>query len=132
MKSVLTAAFAIAGVAATAASTGADKGAWVDLAALQAKDPTVSIHSLYEQCTGTDLGGRNFCTGYIVGIAESLGQLSLKTSTRSSGICWTGQTIEYSASVQAFKNWAEKHPEAWGVVRYAGVMWALRETWPCN
>jgi Rap1a immunity proteins len=130
-KALLLTASAIAGVILTSASMGADTTP-LDLAALQAKDPTTSIHSLYEACTGADFSGRNFCTGYIVGVAESLGQLSLNKSTRSSGICWTGQTIEFSASVQVFKNWAQKHPEAWGVSRYAGVMWALKETWPCK
>jgi hypothetical protein len=130
-KSVLMIA-AIAGVAATATSVGADRSAPVDLAALQAKDPTTSIQYLYEQCTGAEIAKQAFCTGYIVGLAETLGEIGLQKSARSSGICWNGQSVDYAAAVQVFKNWAQKHPEAWGLPRYAGVMWALKETWTCK
>ena len=130
-KSVLMTTLAIAGVAATATSLGADKSAPVDFAALQAKDPSTSIQTLYEQCTG-DIPKRNICTAYIVGVSETLSEIGLQKSARSSGICFNGLSIDYAASVQVFKNWAEKHPEAWGLIRYAGVMWALKETWPCK
>lgn len=131
-KSVLMTTLAIAGGAATATSVGAEKSAPVDLAALQAKDPSTSIQSLYEQCTGADISKRNFCTGYIVGVSETLSEVGLQKSARASGICFNGLSIDYAAAVQVFKNWAEKHPEAWGLPRYAGVMWALKETWPCK
>jgi hypothetical protein len=34
--------------------------------------------------------------------------------------------------VQAFLNWAEKHPEAWSYNQIRGVILALGETWPCK
>jgi hypothetical protein len=40
---------------------------------------------------------------------------------------WTDQT-----AVQAFKTWAEKHPEHRGVEGRFGVMVAISETWPCK
>jgi Rap1a immunity proteins len=129
-KSVLV-TVAIAGMMAASTSLGADSSV-PDLAALQAKDPTTSIQYLYELCTGADITKRNFCTGYIVGLAETLGEIGLQKSARSTGICWKGASVDYAAAVQVFKNWAEKHPEAWGLPRYAGVMWALKEIWPCS
>lgn len=33
------------------------------------------------------------------------------------------------AMAQAFTNWAEKHPENWGIARILGVISALQETW---
>jgi hypothetical protein len=103
-----------------------------DIGALQAKDPSTSIESLYKQCDDTDLYKQTFCVAYIVGVAEILGRVGLDKSARPlTGICWKGD-VSYSAMVQAFKNWAQKHPEAWGIPRYGGVMWALKETWPCN
>jgi hypothetical protein len=34
--------------------------------------------------------------------------------------------------IWAFKEWAEKHPEAAGAYRLMGVIDALREAWPCK
>jgi len=36
------------------------------------------------------------------------------------------------AMVQAFKNFAEKHPESWGMEAVTGVAMALRTTWLCR
>lgn len=122
---------AVVGTALASTSVAADNGS-LDIAALQAKDPSTSIESLYEQCNETDLYKQTFCAAYIAGVAEILGRVGLDKSARPlSGICWKGD-VSYSAMVQAFKNWAQKHPEAWGMPRYGGVMWALKETWPCT
>jgi hypothetical protein len=130
-KSVLVTTLAIAGMALASPSLATDGGT-VDLVALQAKDPSTSIQRLYEQCTGTNVRELNFCTGYIIGVAETLAQNGLHKSTRGQSVCWQGLSIDYAATVQVFKNWAQKHPEAWGLLRYGGVMWALKETWPCK
>jgi hypothetical protein len=34
--------------------------------------------------------------------------------------------------IQAFVNWAEKHPESWSQRNIYGVALALRESWPCS
>ena len=129
-KSVLT-ILLVAGAALASTSLEADN-ALTNVAALQTKDPSISIESLYEQCNGTDSYKQTFCVAYIVGVAEILGRVGLDKSARPlTGICWKGD-VSYSAMVQAFKNWAQKHPEAWGIPRYGGVMWALKESWPCK
>ena len=130
-KSVLVTTLAVASMALASTSLATDGGT-VDLVALQAKDPSTSIQRLYEQCTGTNVREMEFCTGYIIGVAETLGQNGLHKSTRGQSVCWQGLSIDYAAAVQVFKNWAQKHPEAWGLPRYGGVMWALKETWPCK
>jgi hypothetical protein len=36
------------------------------------------------------------------------------------------------AVIQAFLNWADKHPEKWARPRIFGATAAMRETWPCD
>ena len=120
---------AIAGMASAPASLAADSSV-VDLAAMQAKDPSTSIQSLYEACTGADMSMQAFCYGYITAMMETLGEAGTRKAVH--GICWKKSSVTYAAGLQVFKNWAQKHPEAWGLPRYAGVMWALKETWPCS
>jgi hypothetical protein len=133
MKSLLMTILAIAGVAGTAASLGADRSAPVDLAALQAKDPTTSVQALYEACKSADSSGRQmYCIGYISAMADHMWLLGGDGSTRALlGTC-TDTPVTYGAAVQTFKNWAQKHPEKWNVDRMYGVIWALQETWPCK
>lgn len=100
-------------------------------AATQAADPAVSVQGLYQQCTG-GTPEQVYCLGYITGVAESMIVLGggRDSSAHSFGVC-SKVTISPAAEVQAFKNWAERHPEMWGQIRYIGVLFALREHWPC-
>jgi len=52
-------------------------------------------------------------------------------STRALGIC-VDTPGSYGATVQTFKNWAQKHPEKWSLDRLYGVIWALQEAYPCK
>jgi hypothetical protein len=104
------------------------------IANLQATDPSSSIQRLYEECNGTKVE-QLYCTGYISATMESMMTIgadeSARTSARNFGIC-PKVAVSGNASVQVFKNWAQKHPETWGLFRYLGVAVALRETWPCQ
>ena len=40
-------------------------------------------------------------------------------------------TVTTGAMVQAFKNWAQKHPADWSTLAHDGVFDAIKETWPC-
>jgi len=69
-----------------------------------------------------------YCIGYVSGIGTLM---LMNGSLTDFGICSAG-TIPCGAMEQAFRNWAEKHPEKWGAEAHMGVMLALRETWPCK
>jgi hypothetical protein len=129
-KSVLVTTLAIAGMALASASRAADTTA-PDLAALQAAEPTRSVQSLYTRCTAADIHDQMFCAGYFTSSIDNMMVLGVDASTRAFGIC-PKVSITVGASVQAFKNWAQKHPEAWGLPRYVGVAWALQEVWSCK
>jgi hypothetical protein len=122
---------ATAGMSPLSASMAADATV-PDLEALQAKDPRVSIQSLYEDCTAADSRRQMFCSGYISAMWDHMWLLGGDDSTRALlGIC-TDTPVSYGAAKQTFKNWAQKHPEKWSMDRLYGVIWALQEVWPCK
>lgn len=103
-------------------------------ATLQAEQPGTSIEALYRDCNAKESSPAwAFCAGYIAAQAESmivLGQAG--ESEKPFGICPApGISVSGRAAIQAFKNWAEKHPERWGQVRHLGVAFALGDDWPC-
>lgn len=72
------------------------------------------------------------CLGYISGVGDAMQVIAveaLSDQTRDFAICGIAR---YNAMVQAFVNWAEKHPERWEEPRRLGVMAALKELWPCK
>jgi hypothetical protein len=87
------------------------------------------------------------CAGFISGVAEQMG-FSGHTATlpRRNGGLANGRdrkllstmsaciprAVSPGAVIQAFLDWAEKHPEKWTTPRQTGVMQALREAWPCK
>jgi hypothetical protein len=92
------------------------------------------VQSLYKLCKDRDSPTYGLCTGYISGIADML--LFLHAYNREHPenanpfqLC---DTPYYGTMVQAFVNWAEKNPQKWSDPRYAGVMKAIFETWPCR
>ena len=130
LKSVL-ATLAVAELTATLTSVGADRGA-ANLAALQAKDPATSVQALYEDCTAADSRRQMLCSGYISAMSDHMWLLGGDNTTRTLlGAC-VDTPVTYGATVQTFKNWAQKHPEKWGFDRMYGVIWALQESWPCK
>ena len=102
-----------------------------DLSAFRSRNSGTSIATLYKECTGNNFGDRTFCAGYISAMLDSMGMLGPAVSPKKFRIC-PKVSVNAGAAVQAFKNWARKHPQAWSLDRVFGVMWALKETWPCQ
>lgn len=129
---MLVTTLAIVAVAGLSTIVVADSSAQ-DVAGLEAKDPSQSVQHLYEECTRTDIYNQFFCAGYIDSMVESMTIQGARggESAQAFGIC-PKIGINGLAGRQAFTNWAQKHPEAWAAIRYMGVLWAFRETWPCT
>jgi Rap1a immunity proteins len=72
-----------------------------------------------------------YCSAYITAIVESLTAVGKEPLTHQYGICPSG-SISTVATVQAFNNWAQRHPKQGSLMRYSGVAWALQERWPCH
>jgi hypothetical protein len=102
-----------------------------DYSDLVAKDPATSIQRLDAICSSADKGEQLFCYGYITAMVESMIAVGKEPLAREYGICPT-TPISAAASVQAFKNWVQRHPKHVGLIRYSGVAWALQERWPCG
>lgn len=128
-KSVL-AALAIGGMAFASTSLAADNTAQ-DVPTLQARDPSMSVQALYAKCTATDRYEQMYCAGFFTASLDTMIVLGTDVSSQALGIC-PKTTVTVGAAVQAFKNWAQKHPEAWSLQRYLGVSWALQEVWSCK
>jgi hypothetical protein len=79
----------------------------------------------------TDLHQQMYCAGYLTASIDNMMVLGDDASTQAFGIC-PKTAITAGAAAQAFKNWAQKHPEAWNLQRYLGTLWALQEVWPCK
>jgi hypothetical protein len=108
----------------------ADDEAPEDYSDLEAKDPATSIQRLYAICSSTDKGEKLYCDGYITAMVESMIAVGKEPLSRAYGICPTAP-ISPTTSVEAFKNWAQRHSKQGGLIRYSGVAWALQERWPC-
>jgi hypothetical protein len=94
---------------------------------------------LLEMCKAPSGSSKQiYCIGYIRGVAEVMMSLDMRsvptlgeeTKVTFSKVAICGR-IQVGAGVQAFKNWAEKHPEKWSTSQTYGVMTALHELWPC-
>jgi Rap1a immunity proteins len=97
------------------------------------------VQGLLQKCTVEGSKDWNYCIGYVGGIGTvmllngSLTDFGFAKPPLEMSICRTERfTATAGAMVQAFRNWAEKHPESWGAEGHIGVMNALRETWPCK
>jgi hypothetical protein len=101
----------------------------------KAEDKSITVEWLYSACQAPkDSKHQIYCVAYVRGIVDTLllnGEM-LKADkahrTEMAFIC----TVVNAAALQAFKNWAEKHPEAWSQSMIAGVVVALRDLWGCN
>jgi hypothetical protein len=95
-----------------------------------------NVQSLYNLCKATTDDARyTLCIGYISGIGDIMQtnsvmhpRAAVDPAPLDERLC--GQP-SYGAQVQAFKNWAEKHPQQWQAPRQLGVISALSGTWPC-
>ena len=129
MKAAMLTRLAAAAIAFASVSFAADTTG-PNLPALQATDPSLSVQALYTQCTASDTHQQMYCAGFFAATVDSMMVLGSDVSTQPLGIC-SKTAITTGAAVQAFKNWAQKHPEAWGLLRFIGVTWAMQEVWPC-
>jgi Rap1a immunity proteins len=100
------------------------------------------VQELYELCKHES--GRDFCLGYISGIADHM--LLNGAFLRSHGKGFREEerdlladlsacpktTESFGNVVQTFLTWAEKHPEEQNLTMHLGVVEALSEIWPCD
>jgi hypothetical protein len=114
-----------------ASVASAADGGGPDYASMQAKDPARSVQALYAKCTAVDLHEQMFCAGYFAASVDNMMVLGSGASTQAFGIC-PKTTVSPGAAAQAFKNWAQQNPAAWGIDLYAGALWALQSVWPCK
>ncbi|WP_366928994.1 Rap1a/Tai family immunity protein [Mesorhizobium sp.] len=103
-------------------------------------DDSRSVQTFLEACNAEDASPKAFyCVGTIHGIVDTLtmnGVINNRAQRKSPefvrfSIC-PPQGTTVGANVQAFKNWANAHPEQWSTPDLLGVLIALRETWPCR
>ena len=100
-------------------------------AAPGAPDPT-TVEFVYETCKDeAAANAARFCLGYILGVGQIMAVNA--QGGDSFAICADprGSVPSAGAMIQAFLNWAEKHPESMSLRNVFGVALALREAWPC-
>jgi hypothetical protein len=97
-----------------------------------------SIQDLLQRCNSQQNSPNwLYCLGQVGGVGDVMavnGSLISEYGGKKGdlaiiSICAPGN---YGARAQAFKNWAQKHPEMWDQPGAAGAMIALHETWPCR
>lgn len=92
-----------------------------------------SVQFLYQACRA-DLASAlgRYCLGY----AEGAGQMMVINGHQGyeMGLCppATIGVPSGGALVQAFLNWAEKHPEMWSESALVGFAVAMSTTWSCK
>jgi hypothetical protein len=104
--------------------------------AARADDKGATVQRLLDMCN-TPVGSplEAYCLGFVGGMGNVMlmnghSLRSLKPSSAALSLC--AKDITYGAEIQAFKNWAQAHPENWQMPDQAGVVIALRELWPCK
>ena len=112
-------------------AVGAVLGSMLSIVVGRADDHR-NIQWLYNACKERDDQlGFVICLGYVSGIGDLMQMnavAALKRVIDPSG--WDDRLCgqpSYGAQVQAFVNWAERHPEKWQFSRQLGVVAALRE-----
>jgi hypothetical protein len=88
------------------------------------------VQELYRECTNTDL--QSLCVGYIAGAMDIMAVNGSSGITGQYALCHPGGGVSHGAGIQAFKNWAAKHPERLGDPEYSGAAAAISEVWPCD
>jgi hypothetical protein len=113
-----------------------------------ARDAATEVQDLYRLCLSPSWEFEDAtCKAFVSGIAEQM-TFNGRTATlpRKSGGPADGRDREWLSTlsaciptdtspatmVEAFIDWAEKHPERWTAPRQTGVMQALNQTWPCR
>jgi hypothetical protein len=104
--------------------------------ASRADDKGVTVQQLLDMCN-TPVGSpeQAYCLGFVGGLSAVMlmnGQALRPRTPSAAALSLCAKDITYGAEVQAFKNWAQAHPENWQMPDQAGVVLALRELWPCK
>ncbi|MBY4893138.1 hypothetical protein KUL25_10215 [Rhodobacteraceae bacterium N5(2021)] len=75
-----------------------------------------------------------FCIGFITGVWQMMAVNCLNPEPRAAlpVELQAGDIPSWRASVQAFLNWAEDHPEQWDETFFMGTLLALSSTFPCE
>ena len=115
-------------------------GMMVSAGVAMADDSQMTIQKLFEACNSPPGSlGSSLCLGYVSGASDFMsltGQARKLLSpqgasvVKSLSLCGTS-TVTHGAEVQAFKNWAQAHPEYWTMAAQIGVAAALHEKWGC-
>lgn len=98
--------------------------------------------SLYDKCRQPSPSvNLAYCIGFLSGAAQQMFWLGAhlddakndddRTLMSFFSAC-PKATVSNAAMLQAFINWAQKHPEKWDAEKQLGVMEAIRTTWPCS
>jgi Rap1a immunity proteins len=102
---------------------------------------TDNVQALYNECNG-QLQDKLYCMGYIFGVFSQMSynrylryelndDRAFATMAKLFSVC--SQTdVSQAAMVQAFIKWVKQHPENLLLDEQLGVMYALREAWPCS
>jgi hypothetical protein len=104
-----------------------------------------NVQDLLRWCNSKADFERDTCMGYIAGASDLMTMTGGATLAFNDTFKDQGKTagmlsvysicprdpVTYGASIQVFKNWAEKHPEKWGQPAIFGVWVALTEIWSC-
>ena len=115
-------------------------GMMVSAGVARGDDSTYTVQKLLTDCNApSGSPGHAFCTGFVSGVGgvmsiNSYGISHFKSPQDSASVraLSTCGEATFGAEVQAFMNWAPKHPERWSEDAIIGVMRALRDTWPCT
>jgi hypothetical protein len=102
-----------------------------------AGETDMKAQNLYRDCKAPEHSPTAaLCIGFISGIGNMMhinGVIEKQYQDRKlSPFAICGDTISNGAMVQAFMNWAPKHPESANDDQLLAVVKALRETWPCQ
>ena len=96
-----------------------------------------NTQALYRMCRNEHDPNFALCLGYISGISDIMGAMGDYNKQKhikdlgSWSFCAQQPILSYGAIVQTFVNWAQAHPERWSENQMLGVIFALREKFPC-
>jgi hypothetical protein len=96
-----------------------------------------NVQTFLQKCTSqTNATDISYCYGRVTGIFETMGLNGASFSHQFNPLKTLTVCVDpppsYGAEVQAFINWANNHPEKWGMPDSVGVAGAMSETWPCQ
>jgi hypothetical protein len=101
------------------------------LISVSQEHPKLTVEALYGMCKEPreNLGG-TFCEAYLgASVDQMVFDAVYGDRSFREGFAICGNVPSYAAAVQAFKNWAEKHPEEWRKPAVLGVIAALHDLW---